>query len=113
MERGADKVGFRSASAGGRVVPDSAASAIHPGRLAAESSEVSQESIMRALRQSGSVEGGATTKGSPISRLCQQATTSPGAASPFFLKEIGDHFGLHYSYVSKIISRAGKAKGKT
>ncbi len=43
-------------------LPDSAASAIHPGRLAAESDDVSQESIMRALRQSGSVEGAATAK---------------------------------------------------
>lgn len=30
----------------------------------------------------------------------------------YSMKEIGDHFGLHYSYVSRIISRE-KARGKT
>ena len=31
----------------------------------------------------------------------------------YSMREIGDHFGLHYSYVSRIISRARKATGKT
>ncbi len=35
---------------------------VHPGKLAAESQEVSRESVMRALRQSDSVEGAATAK---------------------------------------------------
>ena len=43
-------------------VASKSAASIHPGRLAAESGNVSQESIMRALRQSGSVEGAATAK---------------------------------------------------
>jgi RHS repeat-associated protein len=34
----------------------------HPGRLAAESSDISKESIMRALRRSGTLEGAATAK---------------------------------------------------
>jgi RHS repeat-associated protein len=34
----------------------------HPGRLAAESSEITQESVVRALRQSDTVEGAATAK---------------------------------------------------
>jgi len=38
----------------------SAATSIHPGKLAAESTDVSHESVMRALRQSGSREGYAT-----------------------------------------------------
>ena len=29
------------------------------------------------------------------------------------MKEIGEHFGLHYSRVSRIISNQRKAKGKT
>lgn len=37
-------------------------SSIHPGKLAAESSEISFESIMRTLRQSGTPEGYATAK---------------------------------------------------
>ena len=28
------------------------------------------------------------------------------------MKEIGDHFGLHYSRVSRIIAQMGKAKRK-
>lgn len=40
---------------------DSAA-AIHPGRLAAESSEVTQQSLLRALRQAGTPESLATAK---------------------------------------------------
>ncbi|WP_029133309.1 REP-associated tyrosine transposase [Sedimenticola selenatireducens] len=32
------------------------------------------------------------------------------ASGGYSMKEIGDHFGLHYSYVSRIISRAGKAR---
>ena len=35
---------------------------VHPGRLAAESTEVSKESVMRALRQSNTAEGAATAK---------------------------------------------------
>ncbi|WP_303905228.1 REP-associated tyrosine transposase [Thiohalomonas denitrificans] len=35
------------------------------------------------------------------------------ASGGYSMKEIGDHFGLHYSYVSRIISRARNAKGKT
>jgi REP element-mobilizing transposase RayT len=35
------------------------------------------------------------------------------ASGGYSMKEIGDHFGLHYSYISRIISRAGKARGKT
>lgn len=31
------------------------------------------------------------------------------ASGGYSMKEIGDHFGIHYSYVSKIISRAGKS----
>jgi hypothetical protein len=29
------------------------------------------------------------------------------------LKAIGEHFGLHYSRVSRIVAAGGKAKGKT
>jgi hypothetical protein len=35
------------------------------------------------------------------------------ASGGYSMKEIGDHFSLHYSYISRIISRAGKARGKT
>lgn len=35
------------------------------------------------------------------------------ASGGYSMKEIGDHFGVHYSYVSKIISRAAKSTGKT
>lgn len=35
------------------------------------------------------------------------------ASGGYSMKEIGDHFGLHYSYISRIISRAEKARGKT
>jgi REP element-mobilizing transposase RayT len=35
------------------------------------------------------------------------------ASGGYSMKEIGDHFGLHYSYVSRILSRARKARGKT
>lgn len=38
------------------------AASIHPGKLAGESSEINQASIMRALRQSGSNEGRAVAK---------------------------------------------------
>jgi DNA-directed RNA polymerase specialized sigma subunit len=30
----------------------------------------------------------------------------------YSLKEIGDHFGLHYSRVSRIVKKAAGAKGK-
>ena len=39
----------------------SAVSSVHPGKLAAESSEISYESVMRSLRQSGTPEGYATS----------------------------------------------------
>jgi RHS repeat-associated protein len=45
-----------------RLAPESAAAMSHPGKLAAESSSVTKESIMRALRQSKSLEGNATAK---------------------------------------------------
>jgi len=35
------------------------------------------------------------------------------ATGGYGMKEIGEHFGLHYSRVSRIIARAGRAKGKT
>ena len=35
------------------------------------------------------------------------------ASGGYGMKEIGEHFGLHYSRVSRIISGQGKAKGKT
>jgi hypothetical protein len=35
------------------------------------------------------------------------------ASGGYSMKEIGDHFGLHYSFVSKIVSRASKSQGKT
>ena len=34
------------------------------------------------------------------------------ATGGYGMKEMGEHFGLHYSRVSRIIARAGKAKGK-
>ncbi len=34
------------------------------------------------------------------------------ASGGYSMKEIGDHFGLHYSYISRIISRARNARGK-
>lgn len=42
-----------------------------------------------------------------------EAITAAYASGGYSMKEIGDHFGLHYSYVSKIISRATEEKGKT
>lgn len=42
-----------------------------------------------------------------------KAIVAAYASGGYSMKEIGDHFGLHYSYVSKIISRATQAKGKT
>ena len=35
------------------------------------------------------------------------------ATGGYGMKEMGEHFDLHYSRVSRIIARAGKAKGKT
>lgn len=35
------------------------------------------------------------------------------ASGGYSMKAIGDHFGLHYSYISRIIARAGKARGKS
>ena len=34
------------------------------------------------------------------------------ASGGYSMKEIGDHFGLHYSYISRIISRAKKPTEK-
>lgn len=41
------------------------------------------------------------------------AITAAYASGGYSMKEIGDYFGLHYSYVSRIINRAGKARDKT
>ncbi|MEW6038893.1 MAG: helix-turn-helix domain-containing protein, partial [Pseudomonadota bacterium] len=35
------------------------------------------------------------------------------ASGGYSLKEIGDHFGLHYSWVSRILKKQYEAKGKT
>ena len=35
------------------------------------------------------------------------------ASGGYGMKEMGDHFGLHYSRVSRIIAQMEKAKGKT
>lgn len=42
-----------------------------------------------------------------------EAIAQAYASGGYGLKEIGDHFGLHYSRVSRIVSGRGKAKGKT
>lgn len=42
-----------------------------------------------------------------------EAIAAAYASGGYSMKEIGDHFGLHYSYVSRIISRIRKATGKT
>ena len=54
--RGARSMGL------GDTAPSSAAGSIHPGRLAAESSEVSQQSVLRALRQADTPESLAAAK---------------------------------------------------
>ena len=46
-------------------------------------------------------------------RSRDEAIVAAYASGGYSMKEIGDHFGLHYSYVSKIISRSRKATGKT
>ena len=35
------------------------------------------------------------------------------ASGGYSMKEIGDHFGLHYSYVSRIVRRVETARRKT
>lgn len=42
-----------------------------------------------------------------------EAIAAAYASGGYSMKEIGDHFGLHYSYVSRIIRRVEKAKWKT
>jgi REP-associated tyrosine transposase len=55
----------------------------------------------------------------PLPHFASRAKTRDAAivaaysSGGYSMKEIGDHFGLHYSYVSRIVSRAGKARGKT
>ena len=42
-----------------------------------------------------------------------EAIVQAYASGGYGMKEIGDHFGLHYSRVSRIIAQIKKAKGKT
>ena len=42
-----------------------------------------------------------------------EAITAAYASGGYTLKEIGQYFGLHYAHVSRVISRASKAKYKT
>jgi len=42
-----------------------------------------------------------------------EAITAAYASGGYTLKEIGQYFGLHYAHVSRVISRARKAKYKT
>jgi len=42
-----------------------------------------------------------------------EAIVAAYASGGFSMKEIGDHFGLHYSYISRIISRARNERRKT
>ena len=49
-------------------------------------------------------------------KTCQsrdEAIATAYASGGYSMKEIGHHFGLHYSRVSRIISKYRKAKGKT
>lgn len=50
---------------------------------------------------------------SETQRTRDDAIVAAYASGGYSMKEIGDHFGLHYSYVSRIISKADKSKGKT
>ena len=58
--------------------------------------------------QSGGVEGN-------ISQGMRQRTYNAHAEYGYSLKEIGDHLGVHYATVSKMVKRAqqGKWQGKT
>jgi RHS repeat-associated protein len=64
LEEGASALMDRAFLLGERLVlrPPAAVAGVHPGRLAAESTEVSQASIMRELRQAGTPEALATSK---------------------------------------------------
>jgi hypothetical protein len=42
-----------------------------------------------------------------------EAIQSAYASGGYNLKAIGEHFGLHYSCVSRIVAAGEKAKGKT
>ncbi|NEV63098.1 addiction module toxin RelE, partial [Thiorhodococcus minor] len=42
-----------------------------------------------------------------------QAIAAAYASGGYTLKQIGDHFGLHYARISRIVRAAEKAKGKT
>ena len=42
-----------------------------------------------------------------------EAITQAYASGSYGMKEIGDHFGLHYSRVSRILTELRFAKGKT
>jgi hypothetical protein len=35
------------------------------------------------------------------------------ASGGYSMKEIADYYGLHYSWISRIVSNASEAKGKT
>ncbi|QJD29333.1 hypothetical protein [Methylococcus geothermalis] len=54
----------------------------------------------------------------PLARIAQNherdvAIFLAYASGGYRLKEIGDHFGLHYSRVSRILKKQSEAKGKT
>ncbi|WP_245539073.1 hypothetical protein [Thioflavicoccus mobilis] len=42
-----------------------------------------------------------------------QAIAAAYASGVYTLKEVGDHLGLHYARISRIVRAAEKAKGKT
>ena len=44
---------------------------------------------------------------------CNEAIMQAYASGGYGMKEIGDHFGLHYSRVSRIIAQMERAKEKT
>jgi hypothetical protein len=49
-------------------------------------------------------------------KTCQsrdEAIVRAYASGGYSMKDIGPHFGLHYSRISRIISKYRKAKGKT
>lgn len=46
-------------------------------------------------------------------RSRDEAIVAAYASGGYTMQEIGDHFGLHYSYVSRIINRLGHARRKT
>jgi hypothetical protein len=48
-----------------------------------------------------------------ILRERDDAIVSAYRSGGYSLKAIGDHFGLHYSRVSRIVAAVEKAKGKT